>query len=103
MHRPRAERVEAIATREEAAKALRELHSQREAFAILEEQAEEHGLELARREEAVTKQEKAATQREGILRAAEARVRQSYEDMNRHEEQLELWAIMLLSLMHTLK
>ncbi|KAF0888022.1 hypothetical protein E2562_009605 [Oryza meyeriana var. granulata] len=80
--------VKAIAVRKEVVKALRELHGQREAHAILEARAEERELELAHREEAVTEREDAATQYEGVLHVAEARVCQSYEDMNKHEEQL---------------
>ncbi|KAF0888752.1 hypothetical protein E2562_017602 [Oryza meyeriana var. granulata] len=37
-------------------------------------------------EEAVTEREKATTRHEGVPRAAEARVRQSFKDMNKRED-----------------
>ncbi|KAF0906165.1 hypothetical protein E2562_009189 [Oryza meyeriana var. granulata] len=67
--------AEAVAAREEAMTALRELEGQQEALTILKMQAEEHKLELARREVAATELVEAATQHEGILRSSEARER----------------------------
>ncbi|KAF0919777.1 hypothetical protein E2562_031470 [Oryza meyeriana var. granulata] len=83
--------VEAIAAREEATKGLRELEGQREALTILKTRAKGRKVELMCCEAAAIEREEAAVQREGILRTAEARVHESYEDVRRHEEQLMLW------------
>ncbi|KAF0901395.1 hypothetical protein E2562_000276 [Oryza meyeriana var. granulata] len=84
-----AECVEAVAAREDAPKALRELDDQRKALTILKAgKGLRTGAHTPRGGDDCTGG--GCTQREGVLRTAEARVRQSYEDVHKHEEQLVL-------------